>query len=244
LDDLEIQYFFLTVVFVGLHPKQDEGLFDVLSAHMEVCMKNPVIPQALVFLNDNSGLCVVRDITLDCPGSQWGQITILGQQISVCFSSDGDGCYILADDHPAEIEVFFREEPTQEERERHPWHVQNNIYRGGCQFCDCEREEHEMDLRTRKITYVSYQEALMGNDAVVRGLVEGATIREDIVGVLERFPGDFAAAKLAVANNPKACDAIWLNDDEFQKLVEALPRGRQPVAYVDFGDPRRDSWAR
>ena len=144
-------------------------------------MKKPVIPQARVFLSGRSGLCVVRDITLDCPDSQWGQITIVGQEISVRFSSESDGRFILADPYPAEIEVFFREEPTEEERERHPWHVQNNIYRGGCQFCDCEREAHEMDLRARKISPISYQgpiEGGIGDHAAVRG--ESAITQEDI----------------------------------------------------------------
>lgn len=207
-------------------------------------MKKPVIPQARVFLGDRSTLCVVRDITLDCPQSPFGQISILGQEISVRYVSLSDGRFILADPYPAEIEVFFREEPTEEERESHPWHVHKNIYWGGCQYCDCEREAYETDLRTRKITHVSYQEALIGDDAAVCGLVEGATTREDIVWVLERFPGDLAAAKLAVATNPKACNAIWLDDDAFQARVLALPEARKPRASVDFGDPRRDSWAR
>lgn len=44
-----------------------------------------IIPLACVFLYDSSELCIVRDIALDCPGSQWGHITILGQEFSVRF---------------------------------------------------------------------------------------------------------------------------------------------------------------
>jgi hypothetical protein len=214
-------------------------------------LEKPVIPQARVFLSDSSGLCLVRDITLDCPQRRRGQITILGQAVDVCFwgplSSDGDGRYILVDPYPEEIEVFFREEPTEEERERHPWHVQNNIYRGGCRFCDCEREAHEMDLLTRKVTHVVYQEAIedaIGDYASVSGLVEGATTQEDTVWVIERFDGDLAEAKRAVAHHPKACDAIWVDDHVWQQLIQALPPARRPISYVDFGDPRRDEWAR
>jgi hypothetical protein len=220
---------------------------DLLEPESEGCMENPVIPQTRVFLSDSSALCLIRDVTLDCPQSPWGQITILGQAVDVRFSSDRDGCFILADPYPESIEVFFREEPTEEDRERHPWHVQKNIYRGGCQFCDCEREAHEMDLLTRKVTHISYQEPIeggIGDHASVRGLVEGATTQEDTVWVFECFHGDRACAKLAVANHPLACDAIWLHDHALQERISALPPARKPVSYVDFGDPRRDEWAR
>jgi hypothetical protein len=210
-------------------------------------MNHPVLPQARVFLTEESALCLIRDITLDCPNCRWGQITILGKPVPVRFSDFRDGCFILTNPYPESVEVFFREEPTELERERHPWHVQNNIYRGGCQFCDCEREAHEMDLLTRKITHVAYQEPIEGGIAecaAVRGFVEGAITREDGVWVFERFDGDLEAAKRAVANHPKAFDALWLSDNEFQELIEALPAGRRPVSYVDFGDPRFDEWAR
>src|SRR5919205_1737070 len=117
----------------------DKNPADALQNKTEVRMNKPVIPQARVFLDDRSALCIVRDITLDCPASPCGQITILGRPVDVRFSSHGDGCYVVVEPYPAEIEVFFREEPTEQERERHPFHVQNNIYRGGCPFCDCEQ---------------------------------------------------------------------------------------------------------
>ena len=103
-----------------------------------------------------------------------------------------------------------------------------------------------MDLRSRKITHLAYQEPFEGGIAdypTIRGLVEGATTKAHIVLLLPRFRGDLAAAQLALANDQEACDAVWLHDNAFQKLVDELPEARKPKAYVDFGDPHRDSWA-
>lgn len=204
-----------------------------------------ILPQATVFLNDGSGLCIVRDITLDAPSSLRGHITILREPVSVRYAFAGyHACYVLTDDVPVHMQGHFREEPSQEERRRHPQHRENNIYRGGCRFCDCEREAHEVDKMTRKVTHVAYQGICTGDDAAVRGLVEGATTQEDLVWVVERFSGNLDEAKEVVANHPLTKDAIWLDDAAFQELIETLPQARTLRSFVDFGDPYMEPYLR
>ena len=203
-----------------------------------------VIPQQMVYLNEVCWLCVVRDVTLDRPGSQQGTVTFLQKPVAVSYSPENGGRYVLAEDHPVDVEGFFYEPPTQEDREKHPRHREKNIYWGGCHFCNCEQEAKETELLTRKVTHVSYQEPVgIGDFVTVRGLVEHAQTQEDLVWVLYNFKGDLAAAKGAVALNPLAKDAIWLDEEAFQALVDALPPGRRGVSFVDFGTPGLDSWA-
>ena len=206
-------------------------------------MRSKIVKQATIYLDECSWLCVVRDITLESPNSEWGQITILGRPIDVCFSYEGDGRYILGDNHPEEIDVFFREGPTEEDRKKHPKHKERNIYWGGCHYCDCERETKEAELRTRKITHMSLSPSMIFDDAKIRGLVEGAETQEDIVWVAEKLPDDLEAAKRAAYTNPMAKDALWVSDDDFQLLVDALPPSRESRAYVDFGEGF-DDWGR
>src|SRR5205807_741924 len=168
----------------------------------------------------------------------------LGQAIDVCYSYEGDGRYILGDNHPEEIDVFFREDSTRDDWKNHPKHKEKNVYWGGCHYCDCEREAKEVEVRTRKITHMSLSKGMICDDAKVRGLVENAQTKEDIVWVAEKLPDDLEAAKKVVATNPLAKDAIWVSDDDFQLFVDALPPSRESRAYVDFGDPRFDEWAR
>ncbi len=167
-------------------------------------MRSKVVEQATIYLDECSWLCVVRNITLESPNSEWGQITILGQAIDVCYSYEGDGRYILGDNHPEEIDVFFREDSTREDWKNHPKHKEKNVYWGGCHYCDCEREAKEVEVRTRKITHMSLSKGMICDDAKVRGLVENAQTKEDIVWVAEKLPDDLEAAKKVVATNPLA----------------------------------------
>src|SRR5438874_12770370 len=99
-------------------------------------MRSKIVEQATIYLDETSWLCVVRDITLESPNSDCGEILILGQPVGVLYSYDGDGRYILGDNRQEEIDVFFREGPTEEDRKKPPKHKERNIYWGGCQYGD------------------------------------------------------------------------------------------------------------
>jgi hypothetical protein len=206
-------------------------------------MRSKVVEKATVYLDECSPLCVVRDITLESPNSECGEILILGQPVGVFYSYEGDGRYILGDNHLEEIDVFFREDSTHEDWKKHPRHKERNVYWGGCHYCDCEREAKEAELRTRKITHMSLSPGMIVDDAKMRGLVENPQTKEDIVWVAEKLPDDTEVAKKVAYANPMAKDAIWVSDADFQLLVDALPPSRESRAYIDFGDPYED-WGR